>query len=397
MKNIKDILIEKLIINKNSVSKDNKYHFVHKETNIDLYVKLPFYFFMPELEEKALIEKIEQHENEFGETVWAFYEYDKSVDNYWRVVTLSTMGIKNVFIRYLTSTIEPLIFYINGKHYGKRTQLELDNPKDTIIKSLDEKLMINKDSKKHEEIFWFTNNQGIKLPFELYINELHKFIKITKIEHIKPIKKDLWKLFDNKGNHIFTLYDLVLKTLFFNKSNHKTAILRIFDDELKTKVRNPDSVVVHYKDLYNKILQESIQESQDEPKKYSNMIVLNPNEDSVLILRRSKLCDKFRYKFGFPGGSIDSKDKNSKDAAIRELKEETGIELTWNEENKCKKYDTITNKDGSISEYYIVTLEEERDIKLSKEHTVYEWFNGDSKKNNHMWMPDVFQIIQKIL
>lgn len=145
-------------------------------------------------------------------------------------------------------------------------------------------------------------------------------------------------------------------------------------------------------------LLESINTSNSHDKIYSNMILLNHDEDQVLILRRSNYMRKFGGMFGFPGGSVDKKDNDSKEAAIRELFEETGIELTWNEKHNVKKYDSITNKDNSISEYYITHLETDKlpDIKLSKEHSKYEWFDDTSAKNKK-WMPDVFQIIQKIL
>ena len=139
-----------------------------------------------------------------------------------------------------------------------------------------------------------------------------------------------------------------------------------------------------------------IQESQEDKKVYVNMILLNPDKDAILILKRANYMRKYKTMWGFPGGSLDSKDKDSKAGAIRELKEETGIELSWREEHDCKLYDKITNKDGSISEYWITTLEEESKIKLSREHSKYEWFE-EKTKTNYKWMPDVFQIIQKIL
>ena len=144
-------------------------------------------------------------------------------------------------------------------------------------------------------------------------------------------------------------------------------------------------------------LNKYIQESQ-ESKVYSNMILLNHDEDKVLILKRANYMKNFRGMSGFPGGSVDKKDKDAKSAAVRELNEETGIELSWNEEYKCKLFKKITNKDGSISEYYKTTLETENlpEVKISREHRSYEWFDEKSK-TNHKWMPDVFQIIQEIL
>ena len=144
-----------------------------------------------------------------------------------------------------------------------------------------------------------------------------------------------------------------------------------------------------------KSILEIINESE-EPKVYSNMILLNQDKDKILVLQRANYMRKFKSLWGFPGGSVDKNDKNPKAAAIRELEEETGIKLSWKEEHDCKKYDSIKNRDGSISEYYITTLEEDKDIKLSKEHSRFHWFN-DKSKDIYKWMPDVFQIIQKIL
>ena len=396
MKNIKDILLEKLIIKNDSHLRNNEYHF--KSYKFDFKINIPFSFNIIPLNQSIKITKIIQDTNEFGEDVWNFYfNYD---DNDWRFVTLSIDGVNNVFLRShnLSRKIksEPLLFYgPEARNIGKRMEIEVENIYNVIKESINEKLIIKNDSKiKDNSIYWFTNNQGIKLPFDLYIPEIKYNITITNIEYSRPIKKSLWKLYDKDGNHVFTLYKLVLKTLLF--SNRKVAILRTFDDNLKHKVKFPESIIVHYKDDESKILQESIQESQDNVKKYSNMILLNPTEDAILVLRRANYMKNFKGMYGFPGGSIDQKDKDSKEAAIRELKEETGIELTFNEEHKCKKFDTITNKDGSISEYYITTLETLPEIKLSREHVGYEWFNEKSTKN-YKWMPDVFQIIQKIL
>ena len=405
MKNIKDILLEKLchqqvneklVINKNIKSYPSEYEF--KLNSLEFKIKVPFSFNIIPLNQSIEIIKIEKQKNEFNEEVWSFYfNYD---DNEWRFVTLNANGVYNVFIRGKIQNkkmkCEPLLFYgPEAKHIGKRMEIEVDNIYDVIKESIDEKLIINKNIKSNE-IYWFTNNKGIKLPFELTLPELHEKITITNIEHSKPIGKDLWKLYDKDGNHVFTLYELVLKTLLFNNSNRKVAILRTFDNNLKQKSKYTDKIVVRYKDDESKILMESIQESQETHKKYSNIILLNPNEDAILVLRRANYVKPFKGMWGFPGGHIDSKDKDAKATAIRELKEETGIELTFNEEHKCKKFDTITNNDGSISEYYMTTLETIPEIKLSREHAGYEWFNEKSTKN-HKWMPDVFQIIQKIL
>lgn len=61
-------------------------------------------------------------------------------------------------------------------------------------------------------------------------------------------------------------------------------------------------------------------------------ISLNPNSTSVLIFRNDGKVLACSRKdnpnaFGLPGGKVDKEDISLVDAALRELKEETGIEL----------------------------------------------------------------------
>lgn len=135
-----------------------------------------------------------------------------------------------------------------------------------------------------------------------------------------------------------------------------------------------------------------INESQD-IKRYVDCILVS-HDDKILILRRANYMKKFGGKWGFVGGSIDDKDKDSKAAVKREIKEETGWELTWNEEHEMKMFDKINHKDNSSTEYWLVKLETEPEIKISREHSKYEWYEVENNKN-YNWMPDVYQIIQK--
>lgn len=134
-----------------------------------------------------------------------------------------------------------------------------------------------------------------------------------------------------------------------------------------------------------------ITESQE--KQYVDGILVSP-DDKILILRRANYMKKFGGKWGFIGGSIEDKDKNSKEAIKREIKEETGYELTWNEEHEAKLFDKIKHQDNSTTEYWIVKLESEPEIKISREHSKYEWYEIENDKD-YKWMPDVYQIIQK--
>ena len=121
-------------------------------------------------------------------------------------------------------------------------------------------------------------------------------------------------------------------------------------------------------------------------------------ENKVLILRRANYMRKFRSLWGFVGGSIDKKDKDSKEAIIREIKEETQIELTPNEKNNMKLLETVKHDDDSTTEYWIVTLESNPEIKISKEHSKYEWIDNDSlSKKTYKFIPGILEIIKKCL
>ena len=135
------------------------------------------------------------------------------------------------------------------------------------------------------------------------------------------------------------------------------------------------------------IINESLQ------KRYVDAILVSP-DDKILILRRANYMKKFGGKWGFVGGSIDNKDKDSKAAIKREIKEEIGYELTWNEEHEMKMFDKINHQNNSSTEYWLVKLEVNPEIKISREHSKYEWYEIENDKD-YKWMPDVYQIIQK--
>lgn len=142
-----------------------------------------------------------------------------------------------------------------------------------------------------------------------------------------------------------------------------------------------------------------ITENKDEIKHYVDGILVSP-DDEILILQRANYMKQFRGLWGFAGGSIEEKDKSPKDAIIREIKEETGIELTFNEQHHMKSFDKQGHEreDGSIgsdTEYWLIKLETKPEIKLSREHQRYKWMAEDNfKEKQGKYMPDVFQEIQ---
>jgi len=149
-----------------------------------------------------------------------------------------------------------------------------------------------------------------------------------------------------------------------------------------------------------KNLTDWINENRGEIKHYVDGIIVS-EDDKILLLRRSNYMKKFPSCWGFVGGSVDKNDKNNKEAIIREIEEETGIELTFNEKHHMKNVDKQDheNNEGTIisdTEYWLIKLESNPDVKISREHSKYEWVGPDElKAHNRKFMPDVFQYIQK--
>ena len=142
-----------------------------------------------------------------------------------------------------------------------------------------------------------------------------------------------------------------------------------------------------------------INENKDEIKHYVDGILISEDE-RILILRRANYMKNFGGQWGFVGGSIDKKDKNNKEAIIREIEEETKIKLTFNEQQKMKAIDKQDHENnGSVvsdTEYWLIKLETTPEIKISREHSKYEWIDADTFKNKTFkFMPDVFNYIQK--
>lgn len=142
-----------------------------------------------------------------------------------------------------------------------------------------------------------------------------------------------------------------------------------------------------------------INENKGDIKHYVDGILVSDDE-KILILRRANYMKNFGGQWGFVGGSIDKKDKNNKEAIIREIEEETKIKLTFNEQQKMKAIDKQEHENnGSIvsdTEYWLIKLESNPDVKISREHSKYEWIDADTFKNKTFkFMPDVFHYIQK--
>ena len=145
-----------------------------------------------------------------------------------------------------------------------------------------------------------------------------------------------------------------------------------------------------------KTLREKLQEN--EIRHYVDAILVS-EDNKILVLQRAGYMKQFPGKWGFVGGTVEKKDSSVKDAAIREIKEETGLELTQNEQANMKYFDKQGHEgdNGEIvsdTEYWLVRLDSTPEIKISREHRRYEWVDEDSfKLKQGKYMSDVYHYI----
>jgi len=152
-----------------------------------------------------------------------------------------------------------------------------------------------------------------------------------------------------------------------------------------------------------KNLTDWIIESKDDVKHYVDGILVDKDTNEILLLQRAGYIKSFGGQWGFVGGSIDKNDKSPKDALIREIKEETGIILSFKEEHSIKFVETHEHLGGpndervvSDTQYFIVKLDTKPEVKLSREHSRYKWFDKESiKEKQGKCISDVFHYIQK--
>jgi ATP-dependent protease ClpP protease subunit/8-oxo-dGTP pyrophosphatase MutT (NUDIX family) len=101
-------------------------------------------------------------------------------------------------------------------------------------------------------------------------------------------------------------------------------------------------------------------------KTYADVVLFN-SEDKVLMLQRKDDDDFEPNKWGFPGGKV-MQGETTLTGAIRELNEETGIQL-----NYLEKVNEIVNDDESITDYFTGVTNESP--KMIPEHKTWDWVN----------------------
>ena len=98
-------------------------------------------------------------------------------------------------------------------------------------------------------------------------------------------------------------------------------------------------------------------------------VVYRPDEDKFLLVKRAESKESNPGLWEFPGGGVEE-DESPRKAALRELKEETGLKGQF---LKSGEIGVVEGDIGTLEIYPFLVTVSEKDVRLSKEHTEYTW------------------------
>ena len=111
--------------------------------------------------------------------------------------------------------------------------------------------------------------------------------------------------------------------------------------------------------------------------KFSTVAVIN-RDKKILLLKRGPTAPWNPNNYCFPGGTVESND-SLEQAAIRELYEETGIEIDNNNLEKM----VIVYPSGYKKTIFVSRIDD-AEVRLNYEHTDYVWLDSAQSINYPM-------------
>lgn len=106
--------------------------------------------------------------------------------------------------------------------------------------------------------------------------------------------------------------------------------------------------------------------------KAANIVVKHSETEEFLVVQRS-VHDTLPLRWEFPGGGVDE-GEGIREAALRELAEETGLE---GEVLNRGDSDTVELRERFLEIHVFEVKVEEKDVKLSREHRDFQWVSKE--------------------
>lgn len=230
---------------------------------------------------------------------------------------------------------------------------------DNNLKKLDNKFEKGNSDKKNEITILKSHiNQKYNNYFSEYIDE----VKVLK-DNITILKAKIDKMLKNNPNLIKEEKENFIKATLVLMDAWEAGLI---DENQLKEIQKKSREMVIEKGWDFTELQE--QTNKVEVKRFADVIVKNKKGEVLLLLRNRNA--KFEpATWCLPGGHIDLGETEI-DAAVRELREETGIELSTND---LIPIYNLEIENGTIY-YYEAFLEKDVEVRLlESEHINYVW------------------------
>ena len=107
-------------------------------------------------------------------------------------------------------------------------------------------------------------------------------------------------------------------------------------------------------------------------------------DNKVLLMKRADDCEVAPGVWSVPAGKVKYEEIPI-DGVIRECKEETGFDVKVIKEVDCRAFKTVISGQEAfrlVYSYHVELLDETKDeLKISKEHSDYEWITKSDINN----------------
>lgn len=109
-------------------------------------------------------------------------------------------------------------------------------------------------------------------------------------------------------------------------------------------------------------------------------VILKNDLGNVLLLKRNPK-DSFPNTWSLPGGKVDKNDKGLNGTAIRETREETGLEIR---NLKELYFDIGVCHEEKMYPVHYFRADYSGEVRLNEEHTNFEWVDKDKIRDYNL-------------